>query len=52
MERPNEVWASDITYVPIDEGWLYLAGVLDLGSRRLVGWAMGESLDTNLPMNA
>ena len=46
------MWAADIIYVPTDEGWLYLAGVLDLGSRRLVGWAMGESLDTNLPMNA
>ena len=51
-ERPNEVWAADITYVPTDEGWLYLAGVLDLGSRRLVGWAMGESLETSLPMDA
>ena len=45
VERPNEVWAVDITYVPTEEGWLYLAGVLDLGSRRVVGWAMGESLD-------
>ena len=52
VERPNEVWAADITYVPTDEGWLYLAGVLDLGSRRLVGWAMGESLETSLPMDA
>ena len=52
VKRPNEVWASDITYVPTDEGWLYLAGVLDLGSRRLVGWAMGESLETSLPMDA
>ena len=52
VERPNEVWAADITYVPTDEGWLYLAGVLDLGSRRLVGWAMGESLETRLPMDA
>ena len=43
VDRPNEVWAADITDVPTDEGWLYLAGVLDLGSRRLVGWAMGES---------
>ena len=38
VERPNEVWAADITYVPTAEGWLYLAGVLDLGSRRVV-WA-------------
>lgn len=51
-EQPNEVWAADITYVPTDEGWLYLAGVLDLGSRRVVGWAMGESLETSLPMDA
>ena len=50
VERPNEVWAADITYVPTGEGWLYLAGVLDLGSRRVVGWAMGESLDTSPPM--
>ncbi len=52
MERPNEVWAADITCVPTDEGWLYLAGVLDLGSRRVVGWAMGEKLETSLPMDA
>ena len=52
VERPDEVWAADITYVPTDEGWLYLAGVLDLGSRRVVGWAMGESLETSLPMAA
>ncbi len=52
VERPNEVWAADITYIPTEEGWLYLAGVLDLGSRRLVGWAMGESLETGLPMHA
>ena len=52
VARPNEVWAADITYVPTSEGWLYLAGVLDLGSRRVVGWAMGESLETSLPMDA
>ena len=44
--------AADITYVPTDEGWPYLAGVLDLGNRRLVGWAMGGSLDTSLPLDA
>ena len=52
VARSNEGWAADITYVPTDEGWLYLAGVLDLGSRRLVGWAMGASLETSLPMAA
>jgi putative transposase len=49
---PNQIWVADITYVPTDEGWLYVAGVLDLWSRRLVGWAMGESLDTSLPSAA
>lgn len=43
--RVNEVWVSDITYVPTDEGWLYLAVVLDLASRRVVGWDMRDSLD-------
>ena len=52
VEWSNEVWAADITYVPTDEGWLYLAGVLDLGSRHVVGWAMGASLETSLPMEA
>lgn len=50
--RPDEVWAADITYVPTGEGWLYLAGVLDLYSRKLGGWSMGESLETALPMSA
>lgn len=50
--RPDEVWAADITYVPTGEGWLYLAGVLDLYSRKLVGWSMGEGLETALPLNA
>ena len=52
VERPDEVWAADITYAPTAEGWLYLAGVLDLGRRRVVGWAMGENLETNLPLDA
>lgn len=41
----NQVWVSDITYVPTRAGWLYLATVLDLASRRVVGWAMRETLD-------
>lgn len=44
----DRVWVSDITYVPTREGWLYLAVVLDLGSRRVVGWAMRETLETEL----
>lgn len=50
--RIDEVWVSDITYVPTQEGWLYLAGVLDLYSRRLIGWAMGSGLETALPLAA
>jgi transposase InsO family protein len=50
--KPDEVWVSDITYVETAEGWLYLAGVLDLYSRRLIGWAMGSSLETALPLAA
>jgi putative transposase len=49
---PDKVWATDITYVETGEGWLYLAGVLDLYSRRLIGWAMGSSLETALPLAA
>ncbi len=43
---------SDLTYVPTDEGWLYVAGVLDRCSRCLVGWAMGATLDTAVPLAA
>jgi putative transposase len=50
--KPDAVWVNDITYVDTDEGWLYLAGVLDLYSRRLIGWAMGSSLETALPLAA
>jgi len=45
---PNQKWVSDITYVPTDEGWLYLAGILDLHNREIVGWAMGERMTKNL----
>ncbi len=50
--KPDEVWVADITYVETGEGWLYVAGVLDLYSRRLIGWAMGASLATALPLAA
>jgi putative transposase len=50
--RVNEVWATDITCVWTSEGWLYLAGVLDLFSRRLVGWAFGETLAATLCVTA
>lgn len=49
---PNQIWVGDITYIPTDEGWLYLAGILDLYSRRLAGWAMSEHIDTELILAA
>jgi putative transposase len=49
---PNRIWLTDITYVETDQGWLYLAAVMDLYSRRIVGWAMGDHLRTELPLAA
>jgi len=48
VDAPDTVWVSDITYVPTDEGWLYLAGHKDLFSGEIVGYAMGERLSRNL----
>ena len=48
----NRTWVSDITYVPTREGWLYLAVVLDLASRRVVGWAMRDTLAAELALEA
>jgi len=45
---PNQVWVTDITFIPTAEGWLYLAGIMDLFSRRIVGWAMQPSMDEGL----
>lgn len=50
--QPNRAWATDITYVWTGEGWLYLAAVLDLFSRRVVGWAMSQHIDTALVLSA
>lgn len=50
--RPNEKWVSDITYVWTDEGWLYLAAVEDLYSRKVVGWSLGERLTSELVSEA
>lgn len=47
-ERPNQKWVSDITYIATDEGWLYLAGIMDLYGRRIVGWAMDSRMKTEL----
>ncbi len=49
---PNESWVADITYIPTREGWLYLAAVEDLYSRRVVGWAMDEHMESRLVVDA
>jgi len=49
---PDRVWLADITYIPTAEGWLYLAVVLDMFSRRVVGWAMDERITQELTLNA
>ena len=51
-EEPNQTWASDITYVWTAEGWLYLAVVMDLFSRAIVGWSMSERMTRALVINA
>ena len=50
--KPNTVWISDITYVPTLEGWLYLAVILDLFSRQIVGWAMSDRLTSGFVVKA
>uniref|UniRef100_UPI0035B4FEF6 DDE-type integrase/transposase/recombinase n=1 Tax=Paenibacillus tyrfis TaxID=1501230 RepID=UPI0035B4FEF6 len=49
---PNQVWMTDITYVPTDEGWLYLASVMDLYSRKIVGFHMDERMTKSLVIKA
>ena len=51
-ERPNSKWVTDITYIWTQEGWLYLAVVLDLFSRRIVGWSIADHMRTDLVMGA
>lgn len=51
-QKPNEKWAGDITYIPTLEGWLYLAVVIDLFSRMVIGWSMGERINSSLATNA
>lgn len=50
--RPDQRWVTDITYIWTDEGWAYLATILDLYSRRVVGWSLSTSLSTELPLQA
>ena len=50
--RPNECWVSDITFIPTREGWLYLAVIIDLYSRAVIGWAMHKRMKTDLVLDA
>lgn len=50
--EPNQSWVTDITYIRTHEGWLYLAVVVDLFSRQVVGWSMGSRIDTSLVLDA
>jgi putative transposase len=50
--EPNQAWTADITYIPTREGWLYLAAVEDLYSRRIVGWSMSERIGSRLVVDA
>lgn len=52
VARPNRIWAADLTYIPTAQGWLYLAVVIDLASRRVVGWSMGGSPEAELAVRA
>lgn len=52
VTQPNKVWVSDITYIPTQEGWLYLAVVIDLYSRKVVGWSMNKRMTKNLVIKA
>lgn len=52
VERPNQVWVTDITYIRTYEGWLFLSVVIDLFSRQVVGWSMQPRMQTDLVMQA
>ena len=51
-DAPDQKWAADITYIPTKIGWLYLAVVMDLFSRRIVGWSMSDTIDSELVQSA
>ena len=50
--RPNQVWLADLTYIPTAEGWLYLAAILDMHTRKIVGWCMRQTLHAEIAIDA
>lgn len=50
--RPNEVWLADLTYVPTGEGWLFLAAIIDMATRKVVGWGMRQTLHADIAIDA
>lgn len=52
VTRPNQIWVGDITYIRTNDGWLYLAVMLDLFSRQVVDWQMGKRIDRHLVCDA
>ena len=51
-QAPNKVWLADLTYMPTGEGWLYLAAILDMHTRKIVGWSMRQTLHTEIALEA
>jgi transposase InsO family protein len=51
-QAPNQTWVADITYISTKEGWLYLAAVLDVYSRKIIGWSMANQITQELALNA
>lgn len=51
-EQPNQAWVTDVTYIKTHEGWLYLAVVVDLFSRRVIGWSMQQRMTKELVLDA
>tara|TARA_R110000868_G_scaffold125077_2_gene330602 strand:+ start:33250 stop:33582 length:333 start_codon:yes stop_codon:yes gene_type:complete len=52
VTEPNKIWATDITYIRTYEGWLFLAVIIDLYSRQVIGWSMSERINTDLVLDA
>lgn len=51
-QTPNQVWLADLTYIPTGEGWLYLAAIIDMHTRKIVGWSMRQTLHTEIALDA